>query len=130
MSDAMSARTITITGAGGDQIEAYLATADDPAPRGGVVVIHHMPGFDAGMKEITRRFAAEGLPRHLLNLSMCTDDAERIEVTDSGKTAQGWLPVTTATVYYDHPGHAQDAQTLNIDFLKPDLGRLGAWRSR
>ncbi len=56
----MSARTITIPGAGGDEIEAYLATADDEAPRGAVVVIHHMPGFDGAMKEITRRFAAEG----------------------------------------------------------------------
>jgi carboxymethylenebutenolidase len=29
-------------------------------PAGGVVVIHHMPGFDAGNKEITRKFAAHG----------------------------------------------------------------------
>ncbi|HEX2807705.1 MAG TPA: dienelactone hydrolase family protein [Kineosporiaceae bacterium] len=31
-----------------------------PGPFGGVVVIHHMPGYDAATKEITRRFAAEG----------------------------------------------------------------------
>ncbi len=30
-------------------------------PVAGVVVIHHMPGFDAATKEITRRFAANGL---------------------------------------------------------------------
>ena len=29
-------------------------------PRGGVVVIHHMPGYDRGTKEITRRFAELG----------------------------------------------------------------------
>lgn len=60
MSDAMQAGTVTITGHGGDQIEAYLATPTDGGPRGGVVVIHHMPGYDAGTKEIVRRFAVEG----------------------------------------------------------------------
>lgn len=60
MSDDMSAGTVRISGAGGDEIEAYLARPDDESPRGGVVVIHHMPGYDAATKEITRRFAAEG----------------------------------------------------------------------
>lgn len=53
---------------------------------------------------------------------MCTYATERIEVTGSGKAPSGWLPVTTATVYYDHPVHAQAGHTLNIDFLNPDLG--------
>ncbi len=47
MSDALLAETITITGDNGDKIEAYSARALDEAPRGGVVVIHHMPGYDA-----------------------------------------------------------------------------------
>lgn len=60
MSDTLLAETVTITGAGGDDIEAYAARPLDAAPRGGVVVIHHMPGYDRETKEITRRFAAEG----------------------------------------------------------------------
>ncbi|HWR46007.1 MAG TPA: dienelactone hydrolase family protein [Pseudonocardiaceae bacterium] len=56
----MSAEAVTITGHGGDQIEAYLAYPLDGGPRGGVVVIHHMPGYDSATKEIVRRFAAEG----------------------------------------------------------------------
>jgi carboxymethylenebutenolidase len=58
MNDGMTAETVTITGAGGDQIEAYLArpTGDD-GPYGAVVVIHHMPGYDEATKEIARRFA-------------------------------------------------------------------------
>ncbi len=60
MSDSLSATTGLIAGHGQDQIEAYLATPASPAKRGGVVVIHHMPGFDRGMKEITRRFAELG----------------------------------------------------------------------
>jgi len=58
--DAILAETVTITGHGGDQIEAYLARPLAPGSRGGVVVIHHMPGYDAATKEIVRRFAVEG----------------------------------------------------------------------
>jgi carboxymethylenebutenolidase len=58
--DALRAETVTISGHGGDQIEAYLATPLAPGSRGGVVVIHHMPGYDRESKETVRRFAAEG----------------------------------------------------------------------
>ena len=57
MGDSLTARTTTI---GPDSIPAYLATPDGDAPRGGVVVIHHMPGWDRASKEITRRFAELG----------------------------------------------------------------------
>jgi carboxymethylenebutenolidase len=60
MNDAMRAGTTTITGHGGDEIEAYLAEPVDRGRVGGVVVIHHMPGYDDATKEITRRFAAHG----------------------------------------------------------------------
>jgi carboxymethylenebutenolidase len=60
MSESLSARDVRISGDGGDQIEAYLATPDGTDPRGGVVVIHHMPGYDRATKEITRRFASLG----------------------------------------------------------------------
>ena len=58
--DAVLAETVSIVGAGGDSIEAYAARPLAPGPFGGVVVIHHMPGFDAATKEITRRFAVMG----------------------------------------------------------------------
>jgi carboxymethylenebutenolidase len=60
MSDAMRAETVQLPGHGGDQIEAYVAQPLDGPPTGGVVVIHHMPGYDDATKEITRRFAARG----------------------------------------------------------------------
>ncbi|MFI5952660.1 dienelactone hydrolase family protein [Cryptosporangium sp. NPDC051539] len=56
----LRAATVRITGASGDEIEAYLARPEDDGPRGSVVVIHHMPGYDAPSKEITRTFAANG----------------------------------------------------------------------
>jgi carboxymethylenebutenolidase len=60
MSDSLTADTIQITGHGGDLVEAYIARPAGDAPRGGVVVIHHMPGYDRATKEITRRFAEMG----------------------------------------------------------------------
>jgi carboxymethylenebutenolidase len=56
----LKAETIRVRGHGGDEIKAYLAQPLDPAPRGSVLVIHHMPGWDESTKEITRRFAAHG----------------------------------------------------------------------
>ena len=58
--DGMTAATTTITGHDGDEIEAYFARPTDAAPRGAVVVIHHMPGYDRATKEITRTFAVYG----------------------------------------------------------------------
>ena len=60
MYDAMMAESVGITGHGGDVIEAYLARPLSPGPHGGVVVIHHMPGYDEQTKEITRTFAVHG----------------------------------------------------------------------
>ena len=68
MSDALIAETITITAGNGDEIQAYSARALDDAPRGGVVVIHHLPGYDDGTKEIARRFAYHGYNAVVPNL--------------------------------------------------------------
>jgi carboxymethylenebutenolidase len=60
MSNSLTAATVRITGHGGDEIEAYQARPEGDEPRGGVVVIHHMPGYDRATKEIVRRFAELG----------------------------------------------------------------------
>ena len=46
--DAMMAETVRITSRNGDEVEAYLARPLAPRPSGGVVVIHHMPGYGSG----------------------------------------------------------------------------------
>ncbi|OBB02385.1 hypothetical protein A5662_01005 [Mycobacteriaceae bacterium 1482268.1] len=53
---------------------------------------------------------------------MCTYLTEKIAVDGSGKGANGWFPVSEATVYVDHPVHAPYGHTLNIDMLNPALG--------
>ena len=58
--DAIRAETITITGHNGDEIEAYRAMPLAEAARGGVIWIHHMPGYDRETKEFVRRLAVNG----------------------------------------------------------------------
>ena len=68
MYDAMLAESVTITGHNGDEIEAYSARTLQAGPVGGVVVIHHLPGYDRQTKEFTRTFAAGGLNAVMPNL--------------------------------------------------------------
>ena len=58
--DGQIAEVVTIVGHNGDRIEAYFARPTNAGPHPGVVVIHHMPGYDRSTKEITRTFAVGG----------------------------------------------------------------------
>jgi hypothetical protein len=53
---------------------------------------------------------------------MCTYLTETLTVEGSGKGAAGWFPLTSASVYFDHPVHAPAEHTLNIDFLNQGQG--------
>jgi len=86
MSDSLTTHTIKITGHRGDEIEAYLARPDGERPRGGVVVIHHMPGYDRATKEITRRFAELGYDAICPNLYW--REAPGAEPDDAAATAR------------------------------------------
>ncbi|MBV9592441.1 MAG: dienelactone hydrolase family protein [Actinobacteria bacterium] len=59
MSDSFVARTVHFD-AGGDSIEGYAALVEDSEPRGGVVVLHHLPGYDAWSKQVVRTLGAMG----------------------------------------------------------------------
>ncbi len=59
-SEAMCAELVTMRGHEGDTIDAYLARPTGSGPHPGVVVIHHMPGWDETMKEHTRKLAYHG----------------------------------------------------------------------
>ena len=92
MSDAMLAETITITGDGGDEIEAYLARPLDTTPRGSVLVIHHMPGYDEGSKEIVRRFAVNGYNAIAPNLFYRVAPGASPDDAAAAVRAQGGVP--------------------------------------
>lgn len=53
---------------------------------------------------------------------MCTYETTTLGMAGSGKGADGWFPLTDATVYFDHPVHAPAEHTLNIDLINPSRG--------
>src|SRR5229473_7711371 len=92
MSDALLAETVMITGHNGDEIEAYSARALDEAPRGGVVVIHHMPGYDDQTKEIARNFAYHGYNAVVPNLYWREAPGASPDDAAAASRAQGGVP--------------------------------------
>lgn len=90
--DAVLAETVGIRGHGDDLVEAYTARPMAPGPRGGVVVIHHMPGYDRESKEVVRRFAVLGYDAICVNLY--SREAPGAAPDDAAATAraQGGVP--------------------------------------
>lgn len=57
---SITTERITLAGHNGDEIEAYVARPSEPGSYPGVVVIHHLPGWDAWTREVVRKFADAG----------------------------------------------------------------------
>lgn len=60
MYEGMLAETVMLPGANDEYINAYFARPLGPGPFPGVVVIHHMPGWDEWYREATRKYAHHG----------------------------------------------------------------------
>lgn len=58
--EALTAGNVMMTGHNGDVVNGYQTVPGGDGPFPGVVVIHHLPGWDSATKEITRNFAAHG----------------------------------------------------------------------
>jgi carboxymethylenebutenolidase len=88
----LSAETIRTTGHNGEEVETYVSSPAGDAKRGGVVVIHHMPGYDRATKEIARRFAELGYDVAMPNLYW--REAPGADPADAAATAraQGGVP--------------------------------------
>jgi carboxymethylenebutenolidase len=121
MTDELIAGTVTITGHGGDEIEAYLARPTDPAPRGGVVVIHHMPGYDSATKEMVRRFAAEGYAAICPNLY--TREAPGADPDDAAAAVRALGGVPDERLVGDVEGAA--AYLKSLDNANGKIGVIG-----
>ena len=104
MSGELSATTIEIAGDGGDPIEAYYARPEDEQPHGGVVVIHHMPGYDRATKEMTRRFAELGYDAICPNLY--SRQAPGADPSDAAATVRAQGGITDAQLVGDVAGAA------------------------
>jgi carboxymethylenebutenolidase len=111
MTEALTAKTVSITGHGGDKIEAYLAAPEDGSgSRGSVVVIHHMPGYDSSTKEITRKFAAHGYAALMPNLYV--RDAPGASPDDAAATARAKGGVPDERLVGDVAGAAEYLRAL------------------
>jgi carboxymethylenebutenolidase len=111
MTDAMRAKTVTISGHAGDRIEAYLARPLDGQWCGGVVVIHHMPGYDSATKEIVRRFAAEGYSALCPNLY--SREAPGADPDDAAATVRAAGGVPDERLVGDVAGAAEYLKSLD-----------------
>jgi carboxymethylenebutenolidase len=60
MYEGMIAETVTMPGANGELINAYLARPLGPGPFPAMVIVHHMPGWDEWYREATRKYAHYG----------------------------------------------------------------------
>jgi carboxymethylenebutenolidase len=58
--EGLISETIALRGHNGDLLEAYYARPIGAATVPGVVVIHHMPGWDEWTMEVVRKFAHHG----------------------------------------------------------------------
>ncbi|MBX9741770.1 MAG: hypothetical protein K2X62_16970 [Beijerinckiaceae bacterium] len=54
---------------------------------------------------------------------MCSYITETASIVGSAKGPEGWVNVTSANVYFDHPYHAALDHALSIDFLSPDTNQ-------
>jgi carboxymethylenebutenolidase len=60
MYEGLIAETVMIAGADGDWINAFFARPLGPGPFPGMVLAHHMPGWDQWYRETTLKFALRG----------------------------------------------------------------------
>src|SRR5436309_2024912 len=58
--DGVISENIGLVGHNGDGIEAYFARPMGAGPYPGIVLVHHLPGWDEFYRETARRFAQHG----------------------------------------------------------------------
>jgi Family of unknown function (DUF6295) len=56
---------------------------------------------------------------------MCTNIAEKTDISGSAKGAGGWFALDKAYIAFDHPLHAQLDHALTLDFVNEATG-IGA----
>jgi carboxymethylenebutenolidase len=87
--EAQFAETVLMRGHKGNLIDANLARPFGAVLYAGVVIIHHMPGWDVAHKEIARRFAHHGYVAMLPNLHFREGKATPEENSASVRAAGG-----------------------------------------
>jgi carboxymethylenebutenolidase len=89
MYESLLAETITIAGYKGEPINAYFARPMGPGPFPGMVLVHHLPGWDEWYKEATLRFARQGYATISPNLFFRTGHGTPEDVAAKARAAGG-----------------------------------------
>jgi len=92
MNEALTAETVMMKGHNGDEVEAYLARPDGTEFIGGVVLIHHLPGYDSSTKEMARKFAAYGYSALMPNLYYRDSPGASPDDAAAAARAKGGVP--------------------------------------
>ena len=87
--EGMLAEMVSVNGFNGDKIDAYLARPLGPGFFPGVVLIHHLPGWDEWYREITRRFAHHGYAAISHNLYQRVGDGDAADVAAKARAEGG-----------------------------------------
>ncbi len=81
MTSNLRAETIYFDSYDDQSVEAYLATTESDEPVGGVVVIHHFPGYDEATQGDRSQVRREWLQRHLRQPLLAVNRPERVPMT-------------------------------------------------
>jgi carboxymethylenebutenolidase len=87
--ESLLAETIVIQGFHGDSINAYFARPLGNGPFPGMVLVHHMPGWDEWYKEVTLKFARQGYATLSPNLYFRTGHGTPEDVAAKARAAGG-----------------------------------------
>ena len=87
--DGMTCEVIDMKGWNGDTINAYVARPAQQANGAGIVLIHHMPGWDEFYRETTRRFAQHGYLTICPNLYYRLGNGTPDDATAQARSAGG-----------------------------------------
>lgn len=90
--DATLTETVYFPGNNADLLEGYSARRMDERARGGVVVIHHLPGYDRETREFVRRFAEAGYNAVCPNLYTRIAPGASHDDAAAAARAQGGVP--------------------------------------
>jgi carboxymethylenebutenolidase len=92
MDTAFVVETVRFPGYEGDEIEGYCARPLEDRRRGGIAVLHHLPGYDRETKEFVRRFADAGYDALCPNLYSRVGTDVSPDDAAAAVRAQGGVP--------------------------------------
>ena len=119
--EALMAETVHIQGCRNETIEAYLARPFGAGPYPGVVVIHHMPGWDEASKEIVRKFAYHGYVA--LSPHLHVREVQGLTRRKTSKASGPRAAFRTASAWGTLPGAL--GYIRNLPYLNGKVGIIG-----